>query len=85
MTDTTTSLETNIHEATEPLVKRKPMLCQQCHLQPFKYRCPRCDCHTCSLACSQQHKKDTGCNGQRDRTKYVSMKQFDVNQLASGK
>ncbi|RKP06458.1 hypothetical protein THASP1DRAFT_10426, partial [Thamnocephalis sphaerospora] len=50
--------------------------CQQCNEKPFKYRCPRCGWRTCSLPCSRTHKQATGCSGQRDRTKYVPMKQF---------
>ncbi|RKP28163.1 hypothetical protein SYNPS1DRAFT_26249 [Syncephalis pseudoplumigaleata] len=58
-------------------------LCACCQKAAAKYRCPRCEVCTCSLACVQAHKRQTGCSGQRDRTAYISMKEFDVNQLAS--
>jgi hypothetical protein len=60
-------------------------LCTSCHTATAKYRCPRCETRTCSLSCVQTHKSQTGCSGKRDRTGYVSMKEFGVNQLASGK
>lgn len=45
-------------------------LCQICHLTAPKYTCPRCAQQTCSLACSQRHKKWSQCNGVRDPTVY---------------
>jgi hypothetical protein len=42
--------------------------CQECHQHEFLYQCPRCSFRSCSLACCQAHKKQTGCNGKRDRT-----------------
>jgi hypothetical protein len=42
--------------------------CQECHQREFLYQCPRCSFRSCSLACCQAHKKQTGCNGKRDRT-----------------
>jgi hypothetical protein len=42
--------------------------CQECHQNEFLYQCPRCSFRSCSLACCQAHKKQTGCNGKRDRT-----------------
>ncbi|KAJ2723596.1 Box C/D snoRNA accumulation [Coemansia sp. Benny D115] len=57
--------------------------CEQCHSQAPKYKCPRCAARTCSLACSKKHKQDTGCNGQRDRTKFVKRAEYDANTLMS--
>ncbi|KAJ1657670.1 Box C/D snoRNA accumulation [Dispira simplex] len=57
--------------------------CEACHTHPFKYKCPGCLVRTCSLACSQQHKKKTGCTGQRSRTHYLPLKLFTDNDLIS--
>ncbi|KAI8054526.1 hypothetical protein BDF22DRAFT_742461 [Syncephalis plumigaleata] len=58
-------------------------LCASCHTAIAKYRCPRCETRTCSLSCVQTHKSQTGCSGKRDRTSYVPMKEFGINQLTS--
>ena len=63
--------------------------CQVCNIETAIYCCPRCNIRTCSLACCQKHKtkdESTGelvCNGQRDRTKFCSLKSFTDAQLAS--
>jgi hypothetical protein len=44
--------------------------------QPFKYTCPRCSARTCSLPCIKVHKSNTGCDGQRDPTKFVTLTEF---------
>jgi hypothetical protein len=44
--------------------------------QPFKYTCPRCSARTCSLPCIKVHKTNTGCDGQRDPTKFVTLTEF---------
>lgn len=36
-----------------------------------KYRCPRCSTRTCSLKCTQKHKKWSQCSGVRDPTIYL--------------
>ncbi len=41
------------------------------HVNPPKYRCPRCALRTCSLACSQRHKRRAQCSGVRDPAAYV--------------
>ncbi|KAH6676155.1 HIT zinc finger protein [Plectosphaerella plurivora] len=46
-------------------------LCSICHIQPPKYRCPRCAVRTCSLACTRRHKAWSSCSGIRDATAYV--------------
>lgn len=43
---------------------------------PFKYTCPRCSARTCSLPCIKTHKSNTGCSGQRDPTKFVTLTEF---------
>ena len=37
----------------------------------------------CSLACSKQHKVDTGCNGKRKIDEFVDIREFNVNHLMS--
>ncbi|KAJ1961850.1 Box C/D snoRNA accumulation [Dispira parvispora] len=57
--------------------------CQICNTHPFKYKCPGCLVRTCSLACSQQHKKQSSCTGQRSKTHYLPLKVFTDNDLVS--
>ncbi|KAI4747555.1 hypothetical protein E4T50_02105 [Aureobasidium sp. EXF-12298] len=47
-------------------------LCSICHSAPPKYTCPRDAVRTCSLACSQSHKRRAACSGIRDPAAYVS-------------
>ncbi|RAK75762.1 zinc finger HIT domain-containing protein [Aspergillus fijiensis CBS 313.89] len=46
-------------------------LCTICHLQPPKYRCPRCNTRTCSLPCTRRHKLWSQCSGVRDPAAYL--------------
>ncbi|KAI2817527.1 hypothetical protein CBS115989_5975 [Aspergillus niger] len=46
-------------------------LCSICHLQPPKYRCPRCSTRTCSLPCTRRHKLWSQCSGVRDPAAYL--------------
>lgn len=46
-------------------------LCGICHVQPPKYKCPRCGARTCSQPCVKKHKKWSSCNGERDATAFV--------------
>ena len=48
-----------------------------------RYRCPACDTHTCSLACTKAHKQATGCTGKRSRTDMVTLSDFTERQLLS--
>ncbi|KAL7452519.1 hypothetical protein ACHAWC_004777 [Mediolabrus comicus] len=63
--------------------------CEMCNAQVAIYRCPRCYTRTCSLECCRKHKAkdeisgELVCNGQRDRTKFCSLKRFTDAQLAS--
>ncbi|DBA02050.1 TPA: hypothetical protein N0F65_000297 [Lagenidium giganteum] len=61
----------------------QPPVCDSCGSVDLKYRCPRCERITCSLACCLQHKSKYDCNGKRDRTKYVPVKTFDDATLSS--
>ncbi|KAJ1933669.1 Box C/D snoRNA accumulation, partial [Linderina macrospora] len=57
--------------------------CQQCQTNDAKYRCPGCMARTCSVDCAKEHKFETGCSGQRDRTKFVKRADYDANTLFS--
>ncbi|KAL5046340.1 hypothetical protein BDW71DRAFT_65247 [Aspergillus fruticulosus] len=46
-------------------------LCAICHIQPPKYRCPRCSTRTCSLPCTRRHKLWSQCSGVRDPAAYL--------------
>ncbi|TQN74454.1 putative box C/D snoRNA protein [Colletotrichum shisoi] len=46
-------------------------LCAICHVEPPRYKCPRCTIRTCSLACTKRHKAWSSCNGIRDATAYI--------------
>ncbi|XP_038601225.1 box C/D snoRNA protein 1 [Tachyglossus aculeatus] len=65
--------------------KRKMALtsCETCGSEEAKYRCPRCLKCSCSLACVKKHKTDLMCSGIRDKTAFVSKKEFtDMNLLS---
>ena len=65
---------------------KKLGVCSVCSEIDAKYRCPRCETVTCSLACSKAHKKlKNSCDGIRDRTKFVPIKDFSSMELVSGK
>ncbi|KAF9870481.1 HIT zinc finger [Colletotrichum karsti] len=46
-------------------------LCTICHIEPPRYKCPRCTIRTCSLDCTRRHKAWSSCNGIRDATAYM--------------
>ncbi|KAL8691200.1 MAG: hypothetical protein Q9218_003527 [Villophora microphyllina] len=49
-------------------------LCMICHINPYKYCCPRCSKRTCSLPCLKRHKQWASCNGIRNRAAYIKSK-----------
>ncbi|EPS32677.1 hypothetical protein PDE_07637 [Penicillium oxalicum 114-2] len=53
---------------SDPLLSE---LCSICHVNPPKYRCPRCATRTCSLPCSRRHKLWSQCSGVRDPAAYL--------------
>jgi HIT zinc finger len=61
----------------------EPVFCQVCGKRERRYRCPRCSKLSCSLTCCVAHKTQEGCNGQRDRAKFVSLSNFTTGQLRS--
>ncbi|XP_036612837.1 box C/D snoRNA protein 1 isoform X2 [Trichosurus vulpecula] len=71
----------------EPQVGSKRKLamssCETCGTEEAKYRCPRCMKCSCSLACVKKHKTQLTCNGIREKTAFVSLKQFtEINLLS---
>jgi len=56
-------------------------LCQMCKTNKWKYTCPKCLMHTCSLPCVKSHKKEFSCDGKRDKVKYVAMNDYNENNL----
>ncbi|ETL35842.1 hypothetical protein, variant [Phytophthora nicotianae] len=71
-------VETQLQPTQDTLVE-----CCGCGKSDVKYRCPRCERITCSLQCCVVHKKQFGCNGRRDRTKFVELKKFTDADLSS--
>ena len=59
------------------------MKCQVCSQEAFKYKCPQCVIRTCSLPCVKKHKAESGCSGIRNKTEYVSVKNFTEMNLLS--
>ncbi|KAJ5558823.1 Zinc finger HIT-type [Penicillium sp. DV-2018c] len=51
-------------------------LCSICHVNPPKYRCPRCSTRTCSLPCTRRHKLWSECSGVRDPAAYLKRKEL---------
>ena len=56
-------------------------LCEICQSRPKLYKCPRCSFFTCSLECCKRHKVSMDCNGKRDRTSFISSKDFNDSSL----
>jgi len=52
-------------------------ICQE----PSKYKCPACQTRTCSLNCVNSHKVLFGCTGTPDKTKFVGIKEYGINEL----
>ncbi|CEG75951.1 hypothetical protein RMATCC62417_10917 [Rhizopus microsporus] len=55
--------------------------CEICHAADWKYTCPRCLIHTCSVPCVKKHKLDTQCSGERDKTAYVPLKSYNESTM----
>ncbi|KAJ5900906.1 uncharacterized protein N7473_004976 [Penicillium subrubescens] len=55
-------------DESDPLLSE---LCSICHINPPKYRCPRCSTRTCSLPCTRRHKLWSQCSGVRDPAAYL--------------
>ncbi|EJD74354.1 hypothetical protein LOAG_18318 [Loa loa] len=59
--------EAYIENTTTP-IPQPIRLCDMCHNDSWKYRCPRCSFRTCSLLCSKEHKVKYDCSGERDKS-----------------
>ncbi|CAN8311277.1 unnamed protein product [Cochlearia groenlandica] len=59
------------------------LVCEECKLNPWKYKCPGCSIRSCSLPCVKVHKQRTNCTGKRKLTDFVPMSKFDDNLLLS--
>eukprot|EP00435_Cladocopium_sp_Y103_P066598 s188_g28.t2 len=46
--------------------------CEVCEKVESRYRCPACEIRSCSAACVQAHKQESGCTGKRPRTERVA-------------
>ncbi|XP_060810200.1 box C/D snoRNA protein 1 [Amyelois transitella] len=57
--------------------------CEVCGDKEAIYSCPKCEVKTCCLSCVRIHKKELECDGVRDRTKFVRMKDFTDTDLLS--
>merc|ERR1712168_484736 len=67
-------------ENVEPVVKKVRITmkkCEVCLEEVSKYTCPSCSMRTCSLDCVLDHKKKTGCSGQRDKASFVPRTEFN--------
>ena len=59
-----------------------PAQCWGCS-SASKYKCPRCEMRSCSLACVQRHKVEADCDGVRDRLKYLPLNNFSDMDVVS--
>ncbi|XP_039765668.1 box C/D snoRNA protein 1 [Pararge aegeria] len=57
--------------------------CEVCGSNEAIYTCPKCEVKTCCLECVRIHKKELECDGTRDRTKFIYMKDFTDTDLLS--
>lgn len=51
-------------------------MCEVCAANTALYTCPKCEVKTCCLHCVRIHKKELNCDGIRDRTKFIPLKQM---------
>ncbi|XP_073828717.1 box C/D snoRNA protein 1 [Musca autumnalis] len=50
--------------------------CEVCAAHEARYTCPKCEVKTCCLNCVRIHKKELECDGIRDRTKFIPLKEM---------
>ncbi|MFH4983283.1 hypothetical protein AB6A40_009992 [Gnathostoma spinigerum] len=65
---------------------KKASVCDVCHKDPARYRCPRCASRSCSVMCSKKHKEDDNCSGVRDTSSFAPTRRvsdFSGNIIAS--
>ncbi|SAL95606.1 hypothetical protein [Absidia glauca] len=66
-----------------PSIEVDTSTCQVCHQAASKYKCPRCNVRSCSVVCVKQHKADQSCSGERSKTHYVPMKEYNESNMMS--
>jgi hypothetical protein len=76
-------VNTGLIKCADSMIASVPVVCQECQEDSFRYQCPRCSHRTCSLKCCLAHKKRTGCNGKRDRTKFLPVCRMNDGTLAN--
>ncbi|KAI3882129.1 hypothetical protein MKW92_022010 [Papaver armeniacum] len=59
----------------------KGSMCEECKVNPWKYKCPGCSIRSCSLPCVKSHKQRASCTGKRPRDEIIPLSQFDDNLL----
>lgn len=57
--------------------------CEVCDFNEAKYTCPKCEVKTCRLECLKIHKTELNCDGIRDKTKFIPLKQITESDLMS--
>ncbi|CAI9103202.1 OLC1v1001648C1 [Oldenlandia corymbosa var. corymbosa] len=70
-------------EEQEKPTTQTPALCEECKINPSKYKCPGCLIRSCSLPCVKAHKERTSCTGKKQYKEVVPISQFDDNLLLS--
>ncbi|KAI8429404.1 hypothetical protein MSG28_000047 [Choristoneura fumiferana] len=68
-------------ETTGPVPRLGP--CEVCAANEALYTCPKCEVKTCCLNCVRIHKMELKCDGIRDRTKFIRVKDFTDRDLLS--
>lgn len=63
--------------------KKTTKRCEECHQKTALYQCPRCNFRSCSLECCVKHKKRLDCNGKRDRTAFLRIRDMSDDTLRS--
>ena len=63
-----------IAPASGVAVAGRHLQCAVCKESVSKYACPRCQLRTCSLGCTQQHRKSQGCSGKRQHSQLATSK-----------
>lgn len=48
-----------------------------------KYKCPKCQIRTCSLACNKNHKSEFSCNGIKDKTRAIPKTEYNESHFRS--
>ncbi|CDW82763.1 UNKNOWN [Stylonychia lemnae] len=81
--DEQSSLQESQQINTSTQTKDRKLKCQVCSSEDFKYKCPACLILSCSLKCTNQHKQQSNCSGQKAHlTKQkILLNDFNLNHL----